>query len=107
MKYLALALVALVCLACARQDAGLLPPPPVSAAQVRVPAGPGVAVSAIPYARPDLSSDPAERAKAYAMREALVAQDVRTARQLATTRALREMFNEEQAGRANRVPATE
>ena len=96
MKYLVLSVLVLACVVCARQA---MPgsPAAVAAAQVRVQAGPGVAV---PYARPDLSADPQERANAYAMREALAAQDFRAARKLATTRALREMYNEAQHERA-------
>lgn len=98
MKFPALLMAAMACASCARQQAPQSPP--VAVAQVRAPAGPGVAAAAIPYARPDLSPDPAERAKAYAMREALVRQDHAEARKLATTRALREMFNEAQHERA-------
>jgi hypothetical protein len=102
MKLPALLLAILACAACARPEA-FSGAAPVAAAQVRAPAGPGVAAAPVPYARPDLSSDPAERAQAYAMREALARADFGAARELATTRALREMYNEAQHERAAAV----
>jgi hypothetical protein len=106
MKHLALSFALLACAGCARQEAAG-DTVPVSAAQVRAPAGPGVAVPAVPYARPDLSADPSERAQAYAMREAIAAHDFTAARKLATTRALREMYNEAQHERAARLQASD
>ncbi|HEY5799889.1 MAG TPA: hypothetical protein VIT92_06700 [Burkholderiaceae bacterium] len=47
----------------------------------------------VPYARPDLSLDPQERARARLVQEALLRYDVRTAQALANTQALQEMVN--------------
>ncbi|HEY5799704.1 MAG TPA: hypothetical protein VIT92_05760 [Burkholderiaceae bacterium] len=48
----------------------------------------------LPYARPDLSVDPAERDAAMAMRAAIVNQDMRQALALASTPALQQMYSE-------------
>lgn len=55
------------------------------------------AAGAVPFARPDLSADYDERSRAQLVRQALIRNDMEAARQLANTRALREMVGQEEA----------
>ncbi|MCG2586037.1 hypothetical protein [Massilia sp. TS11] len=57
----------------------------------------------LPYARPDLSPDPAERARAAELQAALNAHDLQRAQALATSVALQQLYNEGQRAYAEHL----